>query len=218
MNKYKLVIFDFDGTIADTSPGIVNSVRYTQNKMNLPEITLEQAYSHVGPPMEESYNRNFNLTGENLSKAVAYHKEYAITNGYKELEIYNGIVSLVNSLKNMEVKTAIATLKAHQTLIKILESFNLNDKFDIAIGSGEKGLTEKSQLLDYCIKSSGVLREETVLIGDSKYDAIGAKQSGVKFIAVTYGFGFKSESDANEYSNIAVCNSPKEVENYLSSF
>lgn len=64
MKKYKLVIFDMDGTIADTSPGIFNSIRYTEEKMGLPEINYEQMYSHVGPPMEESYNRNFGLTGD----------------------------------------------------------------------------------------------------------------------------------------------------------
>ena len=55
MNNYKLIIFDLDGTLADTSPGILNSIRYARKMMNLPEITLEQMYSHVGPPMEESY-------------------------------------------------------------------------------------------------------------------------------------------------------------------
>ena len=73
--KYKLVIFDLDGTLADTSPGILNSIRYTQKKMNLPEISLEKMYSHIGPPMAESYNRNFGLTGDKLQQAINYHKE-----------------------------------------------------------------------------------------------------------------------------------------------
>ena len=134
MKKYKLVIFDMDGTIADTSPGIFNSIRYTEEKMGLPEITYEQMYSHVGPPMEESYNRNFGLTGDELKKAVMYHKEYAITQGFKELKIYDGMLPLIDELRKNGIKTAVATLKAHATIIKIFESFGISDKFDEVIG------------------------------------------------------------------------------------
>lgn len=67
---YKAVIFDLDGTLADTSPGILNIIRYTQKMMDLSEITLEKMYSHVRPPMEESYGRNFGLTGDRLQQAI----------------------------------------------------------------------------------------------------------------------------------------------------
>lgn len=69
----------------------------------------------------------------------------------------------------------------------------------------------KSELLDSCIDKLGISKSETVLIGDSKYDAIGAMQSGIAFIAVTYGFGFKSSDDIEEYPHICLCNSVKEL-------
>lgn len=84
MSKYKLVIFDMDGTLADTSPGILNSVRYVQRQMNLPEITLEEMYSHVGPPMEESYNRNFGLTGSELKKRLSFIKNTRLITAIKK--------------------------------------------------------------------------------------------------------------------------------------
>lgn len=215
MKKYKLVIFDMDGTIADTSPGIFNSIRYTEEKMGLPEITLEQMYSHVGPPMEESYNRNFGLTGERLKQAVGYHKEYAIKKGFKELTLYDGIIQLIDDLRSNGIKTAVATLKAHDTILKIFESLNISDKFDMVIGvSPEKPLT-KSELLDCCIEELGEKKSEAVLIGDSKYDAVGAMQSGIDFIAVTYGFGFTTKEDADEYANVCVCDSVEKLNSFL---
>lgn len=215
MKQYKLVIFDMDGTIADTSPGIFNSIRYTEEKMGLPEITYEQMYSHVGPPMEESYNRNFGLTGEKLKQAVMYHKEYAIMQGFKELEFYDGVLSLVDELRKNGVKTAVATLKAHATIVKIFETFGISDKFDEVIGVNQDDPMTKAQLLEYCAEKLGVDKSEAVLIGDSKYDAVGAMQAGIDFIAVTYGFGFKSEADASEYANVCVCDSVEKLEAFL---
>ena len=73
----------------------------------------------------------------------------------------------------------------------------------------------KTQLLNCCMKETGMEPFETVLIGDSKYDAIGAIESGIDFIAVTYGFGFKSASDVEQYPNVCVCDSVKDIEGFI---
>lgn len=215
-NKYKLVIFDLDGTIADTSPGILNCVRYTQQKLGLPEISLEKMYSHVGPPMEESYRRNFFLTGEKLSLAVELHKEYAVTKGYRELTVYDGIYDLLKLLRSMGIKTAVATLKAQTTTEKIFNEYRLTELFDVIIGTNSSAPKTKAQLVEECIAVAGVKKQETVLIGDSSYDALGAEQAGVDFIAVTYGFGFKMGSDVLKYRYKAVCDSVNSIKNIFS--
>lgn len=218
MNKYKIIIFDMDGTLADTSPGILNSVRYVQEKMKLKPISLEQMYSHVGPPMEESYQRNFGLSGEALKKAVSLHKEYAIIQGYKEISWYDEIFELLDNLQKFKVTSAIATLKAHQTMMKILEKFDVENKFDIVIGMNSENPMTKAQMLEYCIKKAGCSKSEAVLIGDSKYDAIGAQEAEIDFIAVTYGFGFKTENDVDDFHHVAVCKSVSELKNTLNFF
>lgn len=211
MSKYKLVIFDMDGTLADTSPGIVNCVRYTQRKMNLPEISLEQMYSHVGPPMEESYNRNFGLTGDELKRAVEFHKEYAVMQGYKEIRWYDGIPELLDALRANGIVTAIATLKAHKTVLKILDHFDMTDKFDIVIGTSTETPMNKCQLLKYCIEKTGIPESNTVLVGDSSYDAVGAEECSIDFLAVTYGFGFKQQGELDLYKKIGVCKDAREI-------
>lgn len=211
---YKAVLFDLDGTLADTSPGILNSIRYTQRMMGLPEITLEQMYSHVGPPMEESYNRNFGLTGAKLKQAVSYHKEYAVQNGYKELKFYDGIATLLDDLKLRGTKTAVATLKAHTTAVKIFDSFGMTDKFEVVKGT-DSIYTGKVQLVEYCLDKLGVTAENAVLVGDSSYDAIAAEEAGVDFIAVTYGFGFKDPKELSLYNCKEVCDSVSALSKYL---
>lgn len=212
---YKLVIFDFDGTIADTSQGIINSVKYVQRKMALPEITQRQMYSHIGPPMEESYQRNFALSGEPLKKAVSLHKEYAIRQGYRELQLYDGIPELLGQLQSMGMRTAIATLKAQTTAEKILSEFHLADKFDVVIGTNADEPMTKAQMLTYCAKTLHCQKAETVLIGDSEYDAIGAEQAEISFIAVTYGFGFQSKQEVSGYRHIAVCENIRGVAEFF---
>ncbi len=217
MNKYKLIIFDFDGTIADTSRGIFNSIKYVQKMMNLPEITPEQMLSHIGPPMDESYNRNFGLTDENLIKAITYHKEYAVKNGYKELDLYEGIIELLNSLKNNNIKVAIATLKAETTAVKILEYLKIKEKFDFIVGADTINPLSKSQMINKIISLAKANIADTLMIGDSKYDALAAQESGIDFIAVTYGFGFASQKDVMKFKNIGYFNSAKEINRFLSN-
>ena len=212
---YDLVIFDLDGTLADTSPGILNSIRYVQQKMRLPAITKEQMYSHVGPPMEESYRRNFGLEGEELRRAVELHKEYAVKQGYREIEVYPGIPQLLGRLHEEGVKTAVATLKAQATAEKIFAEFGLSRMFDLVLGTDASAPKTKAQLLEECIAKLQCTKARTVLIGDSKYDAEGALQAGIDFIAVTYGFGFKSAADAAVYSPTVVCDTVREMENFL---
>ena len=205
--KYKLVIFDLDGTLADTSSGILNSIRYVQKKMNLPEISLEKMYTHIGPPMTESYNRNFGLIGETLQHAVNFHKEYAMKQGYKEIKLYDGIVELLDNIRKLGSKTAVATLKAHSTTLKIFEYLDIKDKFDIIKGVDAVNPKTKAQLLEDCLKEAKSKKHNTVLIGDSKYDTIGAEQAGIDFIGVSYGFGFKSSNDLNGFKHIGVAKS-----------
>ncbi len=209
----KLAIFDFDGTIADTSPGIVNCVKYAQQKMGLPELTYDKMLSHVGPPMEESYARNFGLSGERLKEAVKYHKEYALKQGYKELEIYPGIHELLEKLKHTGIYTAIATLKAQTTLDKILEEYKQKKYFDIALGTNAEQPATKADILNKCMEKVCCDKETSVLIGDSKYDSEAARNVNIDFIAVTYGFGFKSAKDVA--NAVLVCDSAYQIMNYF---
>lgn len=213
----KLIVFDMDGTIADTSLGIINCVKYTQKKLNLPEIKFEQILSHIGPPMEESYARNFGLSGEMLKNAVTCHREYAISRGYKEIKIYNGIPELLSMLKKRGSYTAVATLKAQPTAEKILKEFKLDALFDLVIGTDIEQPMPKSQIVKLCINRLGCKKSETVFIGDSAYDAVAATEIGIDFIAALYGLGFKTESDAKKFNYVYACNNVQQLIQYFSS-
>lgn len=204
MKDYRLIIFDLDGTLADTSEGIYNSIRYTQEKMNLyPPETEEQMRSHIGPPVEESYNRIFGLTGERLQQAAAYHKEYALQKGLYEARLYDGIPELLAQLKP-DHRLAVATLKFEETANKMLTHLGIAHYFDIICGAIPGQHTTKLDTLQRAMLHCHAIPDQTLLIGDSQYDAIGAQQAGMDFLAVTYGFGFKNEDNVNRHLSIGI--------------
>ncbi len=213
--NYKLILFDFDGTLADTSPGILNSIEYVTSKLNLKEISLEEKYTFIGPPMEESYKRVFSLEEAKLSNAVKYHKEYALLKGYKEVKIYPGITELLKKLKENNKLIGVATLKAETTANKILEEFKIDSYFDVVKGTNINKKQSKEDLIYDAINTLYINKDETILIGDSIYDAIGAMKADISFIGVTYGFGFKNKEDIKNMNCISMCDSVEELKRLL---
>lgn len=215
MNQYRLIIFDLDGTLADTSEGIFNSIRYTQEKMGLfPRETDEQMRSHIGPPVTESYNRIFGLTGERLQQAAAYHKEYALQKGLYEASLYEGIPELLAQLKP-KYKLAVATLKFEETATRMLQHLGIAQYFDIICGAIPGQNTTKLDTLQRAMLHCHATPAQTLLIGDSRYDALGAQQADIDFLAVTYGFGFRTLDDVAEFPNVGRCGNVIELLSFL---
>lgn len=211
MKDYRLIIFDLDGTLADTSEGIFNSIRYTQEKLGLyPPETEEQMRSHIGPPVEESYNRIFGLTGERLQQAAAYHKEYALQKGLYEASLYDGIPELLSQLKQ-EYKLAVATLKFEETAMQMLQHLGIAEYFYTICGAIPSQHTTKLDTLRRAMQHCNATPAQTLLIGDSRYDAFGAQQDAIDFLAVTYGFGFRTVADTADFPNIACATTVEEI-------
>ncbi|MEG1836471.1 MAG: HAD hydrolase-like protein [Synergistaceae bacterium] len=216
MKRYQTILFDFDGTLADTSEGIFNCVRFTQEKMKLREISLEEYLSFVGPPMEESYSRVFALSACDSKRAVSFHKQYGVENGAFEVSLYGSIKKLLKLLREQNRQIGVATLKFQKTTEKIISFLSMSDLFDVVKGS--EGIQEetKSSIIDACLHGLPTGTDyESVLVGDSKYDAIGAAEVGIDFIAVTYGFGFKTKEEAQQYDSVFIAES---VDDLISFF
>ena len=184
---YELVVFDLDGTIVDSSEGIFNSIRYVQKKLNLKEISEADMRYHLGPPMKDSYKRNFELDSKELELAVMYHTEYSLNSGVFESKIYDGVRELLAALKLHGVKTAVATMKPDGITKKLLNYHNLSFN---SIHGHLDDLTKKD-LIKLCMTDFPVGSEDVVMIGDTKSDMESAYASGVDFIGVSYGYGFK---------------------------
>ena len=212
---YKAVLFDLDGTLLDTGDGVISSVRYTIEKMKLPMLSDDELKTFVGPPIKKKMMEVFSLSDETSSEAMnIFRNHYGIEDIYIA-RVYDGLVELLEELKNEGYKLGVATYKREDQAKNLLQKFGLAEKFDVIHGSDKEGKLTKADVVNNCILDLNVNPKEAVLVGDSDNDAIGAKQAGLKFVGVTYGFGFKSETDVECFDNIGIANSCQEIVKYV---
>lgn len=208
--KYKLVIFDIDGTLIDTSKGIVNSVKYAINKMHFKSIDELTLRSFIGPPPLLMYKSIFNCSDFDAMQAVLYHRDYGNCCGIYESKLYNGIIDILEYLKKNKVKIGVATLKLQTTACNILKYHKIFDYFDTVVGMDEGETLTKAETIKLVMKKTNI-RDNVLMIGDSKYDENGAHEAQVFFLPVTYGFGFS----LNDFQNKTYAKSPIEIVQFL---
>lgn len=209
MKAYDLIIFDLDGTLLDTSRGIFNSVRFSEQKMGLIPMPEERLKEFVGPPPQKMYASIYNLDEAQAFQATFYHRQYGKEHGIYEATIYPGIKELLNTLKTQGVKLAVATLKLENIAEKVLLHYGLYDLFDVIVGMDVDESLTKAKTIELVLKKMGVVNEKALMVGDSSYDEMGARQIGVDFVAALYGFGFSNET------TLTAINYPLELLNIL---
>jgi len=194
MIKSKIILFDLDGTLTDSKPGIINSIRYTLNKMKINEnnVNLELM---IGPPLSESFEKYYGLDNETARYAVSVYREYYAIKGIFENKVYQGISELLEKLKNNDKTLACVTSKAAFYAEQILKHFNLSQYFTRLVGSNmDLTCTHKTDLIKLAL--SHFLENHNsdfVMIGDRVDDIIGAKKNKVVSIGVLYGYGSEQE-------------------------
>ena len=215
MKKLKLIIFDLDGTIADTSRGIINCHKHANAMMGNKIEDEKMLASVIGGPLLNTYRTKFGYSEADARLAVDIYRERYATEGFKEAILYPEMAKTLIALKEKGYRLAVATLKAEKFAIPMLKELGVGDLFDVIHGVDDKDTHTKSSLIDLCIKELECTKEESVLVGDSIHDARGAMESGIDFIAATYGFGFKTENELDSAPTCAIIHSPAELNDIL---
>lgn len=212
MRQFDAVLFDLDGTVLDTSEGIVLSIKETIEHFGLPSLSMEEIYTFIGPPVEWSFSSHFGMEGEALSEAVAYFRDRYANINLLLAKPYEGIYDLLQFLKDNDIPIAIATYKKQSYATKLLMHYGFGDYTDIMYGSDPEGTLLKSDIIKLCIDKIGITDNKKVLmVGDSKHDARGAEAIGASFAGVSYGFGFGSTEDIKDYVSVAYVDKPIEL-------
>ena len=187
----QLAIFDMDGTIADTSPGILNSHRYAHRVMGWPEPDAQTLSSVIGGPLLQTYIQRFGFSEGEARTAVNAYREYYSRQGIHEARVYPGLEQTLKILRDNGVQVAMATLKAERFAKTMLEDMGISRYFQVVYGMDEQDTRTKAQLIQLCTEATDTSRADTVMVGDSIHDRNGAAEVGVNFLGVTYGFGFQ---------------------------
>ena len=203
MKNYDVVLFDLDGTLTDPGIGITNSVLYALNKYGIVE-KRENVYRFIGPPLHESFEKYYGFSPEKALEAVEVYREYFAPYGLYENEVYEGIEPLLKNLKKAGKKVLLATSKPEIFAVKILEHFGLAKYFDFIGGALlDSSRLSKADVIEYVFNSTGLSKENAVMVGDREHDIIGANTCGIDSIGVLYGYGTKEELAAQSATYIA---------------
>ena len=202
----RYILFDLDGTITDSSEGITKSVQHALKKLGIEENDQAMLRRFIGPPLDESFEKFYGFDKEKALKAVDYYRERYSDKGIYEYVLFDGIADMLEGLKSDGYIVALATCKPEIYVPRILEYFNVDKYFDVAVGSELEGgeRRHKNQVIDEVfvrlaaagLADTGNLSEtksQSIMIGDRKDDILGAKASGIDSIGVRYGFAEEQE-------------------------
>jgi len=192
--KYKNILFDLDGTITDSSPGIINSYLHSLSRIDLAENDIDMLRSYIGSPLRAYYTERHNMSTADSDIAVKHFREHYAETGLFENTVYPGMDELIHKLHESGFRLYIATSKPLQFAITVLDHFNLKEYFNSIHGSDMSADNKpKDKLIADAILMNGLVKSECVMIGDRYHDINGAKVNGIDSIAVTYGYGSVDE-------------------------
>ncbi len=212
MNSIKLIIFDLDGTLFNTKPGIIKAIVKTLDDNGLEKPSEEVCDTFIGPPIEDSFVRVYNVSREESARlSNDFRSCYGEDDYLYQTEEYEGMRETLSELKKRGMKLALATYKKEWMAVKLCRHFGYDSFLDCMHGSDPEGKLTKAGIINMCMEECGCTNEETLMVGDTDFDATGALKAGTAFVGVTYGCGFTKKEDVEAYEGAIAIDSPKEL-------
>ena len=194
-NKYSYVLFDLDGTVTDPEEGITKSVQYALQHFSIEVQKRRELYKFIGPPLKDSFMEFYGFTEQQAGEALLKYRERFEVTGWRENVVYDGMEKLLRHLRNRGKRIMLATSKPEVFAEQILVYFGLRDYFDFVGGASLDGRRNyKADVIRYVLDANGISsREKVVMVGDRKFDILGAKEFGLETVGVLYGYGDREE-------------------------
>ncbi|MET0854378.1 MAG: HAD hydrolase-like protein [Microterricola sp.] len=194
---WSAILFDLDGTITDSAPGITASLARTFETLGRPVPDAAELLAYVGPPLLDSFRERAGMSDEQAWEAInAYRADY---NGSAiDTAVYPGVAGLLERIHAAGVPLALATSKPESVAVRILENFGLDRYFTVICGAtDDESRSAKADVVAEAIRrltAQGVDVSRTVMVGDRSYDTVGAAANGVPTILVEWGYGSPAEA------------------------
>lgn len=195
---FDTILFDLDGTLTDSAPGITRSAAYALRQLGI-EAEPETLLGFIGPPLDESFQSFYGFDAAQAQEAIRQYRVYYTDRGWAENAVYEGIEPLLRELKAKGKALLVATSKPEVFAVKILEHFHLAHYFDGIYGAplsdSEQSGGRKAVVIGRALADSAV-RGRAVMVGDRRHDVAGAHEAGIPVIGVLYGYGSREELEA----------------------
>lgn len=195
MKDYDIYLFDFDGTLCDTTEGIFNSVIYSLDCYGIKETDLEKLRFFVGPPLFESYKTLYDVSDDDAKWLIEKYRERYRIKAAEESVLYDGVVTLLSELKKRGKKIAVASSKPLQFVEEISKYHDIYKYYDfVSAESFKNNHSSKEDLINACLDFFGNPDKATIIMtGDRFYDIDGANAVGIDSAGAVFGFGTVEE-------------------------
>ena len=189
--RYDCVIFDLDGTVMDTSEGVIRSVQYALRGMGLPDDDMARIRRFIGPPLHQAFSEYYGMNDADATEAVRLYRVRYADVGVLEYTPYPGMPELIREIRAAGMKVGIATGKPEKFTRVILRDAGLDGCVDRLV---TPKLSDKRQdkpaMVRAILEACG---GNAVMVGDRKFDIEGAAANGIDSIGVLQGFGSRQE-------------------------
>ncbi|WP_297022951.1 HAD hydrolase-like protein [uncultured Dialister sp.] len=207
MNHYKYLLFDLDGTLSESAPGIIKAVQYGLDAVGIHERDMKKLSTFIGPPLNVQMKKLYHMSDADIVTAVTKFRELYETEGIFDCRPYDGLDRLLPQAVETGYILAVASSKPEPFVKEIIGHFGFAPFFSTICGSDIGDELKKravaSQKARIIRKAMGDLEERgyahddlwqnTVMIGDTAYDIEGAKENHLPSIGCTYGYGSREE-------------------------
>ena len=216
---YHTILFDLDGTLTDSKEGILNSLRYAFEKLDIPipdEVTLNK---FIGPPMQDSMTELCGLSKERAEQAIAAFRERYVPIGKLENRAAPGIPEMCGRLKESGYVMALSSSKPEELCVEICQRFGYSALFDAVAGSRPDEDSTKADVIRDTFRRLGLTdadKPTVLMVGDRKYDVLGAKECGIDCVGVEF-FGYAPPGELQEAGAVAVVQTAAELEQFIRS-
>lgn len=207
---YKYILFDLDGTISASGPGIIKAMQYGLTAAGINETDPATLKLFIGPPLNVQIQKIYGLSEKDILAVIMKFREQYDNKGIFDSAPYEGINGLLSALKQRNMITAVASSKPWPLVHKILKDFSFTSYFDVIVGSNPSDEMKNKADFDQktrIIKKTFIKLKEigmtpaldekflssTIMIGDKNYDIFGAKANKITSAGAAWGYGSLDE-------------------------
>ncbi|MEP6482354.1 MAG: HAD hydrolase-like protein [Rhodoglobus sp.] len=212
---FSCILFDLDGTIVDSAPGITASLAHTFKALGKPIPSPAELVAYVGPPILDSFRDLAGFTREEALQALEIYRVDYLSTGVFDATVYPGVESILRRIHESGTPLSLATSKPEKPATVVLRHFDLLQYFDVITGASEDEVrSAKADVVEEALKrlvAFGADISSPVLVGDRHHDVLGAAAHNVPTIFVRWGYG----APAEEVGTIGVANDAAELETLL---
>lgn len=211
----KVIVFDFDYTLGDSTNGITLSINYALEQLGHTAENIDEIKKTIGLSLKETY---FSLTGnDDAEKAEQFSKLFKVKADEVMVEntmLYDGVIETLSKLRENGYKIAIVTTKFHYRIEQILDKYDANDLIDVIVGAEDVKVEKPNpEGLLWVIEYFGVGKADVLYVGDSAVDARTAENANVQFAAVLTGITSRAEFE--NYRNVYIGRDVSDVYKYI---